>query len=508
LSDSGPAGSFTLREGRPEREKGKFLRRRIRMKKVFLAVLIVLLATTVWAGTYDPTLSCPTELTTKAERERGYEVCGKPLVAFDISGEFSAEGLYFDNYALRSDNTVTNAFYRGYVSLFPKLTIGDKTSIIMKVDMRDETWGDKSAYGTDDPDVWPYKYTSSASTTSIPSTPSNDNINIERAYLSHRFGENTSLDVGLMSGQWWATTFTDYTQPRYRIKVVQKTPVGAIGALVEKGGELGDPNVKNSEKDDYDGYAIFGVTRAGTVNIKPLIFYVDRSSSVPTASSDGVQVLYLSLGLDGLLGPLRFESELVYRDQNFKDLRALSAVNPLYTLAEDAAVYGAYLNAWMPMDFGNAGLTLTYCSWDDEGGAFGSGYGLDTRQDFEANIILGDEIGFGSAAFQSAEDLLGMTMVKPYISGVRLMDKLTCDASFAYIMSNQDAFSATVAAAVGPNRFEDATAWELDLGLNYRITDYLTYMIDGGYASISYDVTGFDDPDPVMLLKHELLLTF
>jgi hypothetical protein len=211
-----------------------------------------------------------------------------------------------------------------------------------------------------------------------------------------------------------------------------------------------------------------------------------------------------------MLGPLSFESEWVYRDRSFKDLRALSAVNPLYAFAEDTTTYGAYINVWMPMDFGRPGLTLTYCSWDDEGGPFGSGEGLDTRQDFEANIILGDEIGFGSAAWAGAEDLLGMTMIKPYISGVKLMDKLTCDASFAYIMSNQDAYSATVAAVptIGPNRFEDATAWEIDLGLNYRITNNLTYMVDGGYASISYDVTGFDDPDPVMLLKHELLLSF
>jgi hypothetical protein len=60
--------------------------------------------------------------------------------------------------------------------------------MIVKIDMRDEIWGN-SAYGTDSPDAWPYLY----------STENNDNISIERAYLSHKFGENTTLDVGLMS---------------------------------------------------------------------------------------------------------------------------------------------------------------------------------------------------------------------------------------------------------------------------------------------------------------------
>ncbi len=477
------------------------------MKKVSLAVLIVLLATTVWAGTYDPTLSCPTELTARAERERGYEVCGAPYVQFDLSGEFSAEGLYWDNYALQSDDTVTNAFYRGYVSLFPKLSVGD-TNFIMKVNMRDHTWGQTVANSegkdSDNSDATYNRYTSEA----------NDNISIERAYISHKFGEKTTLDVGLMSGAWWATTFGDYTQPRYRIKATQKTPLGVIGALVEKDAELGDPNVEDSEKDDFDGYAIFGVTKAGSVFIKPLIYYIDRSSSVPLADKDGIQVLYISVGFDGMLGPLGFESEINYRGTGFEDLKALAPLPstnplaPLYALAEDSTLWGAYFNVWMPMDFGRPGLTLVYTGWDDEGGPFGSGYGLDSKQDFEANIILGDEIGFGSAPWQPAEDLLGMTMIKPYISGVKLMDKLTLDASFAYIMSNQDAYTTTLAAAVGPNRYEDATAWEIDLGLNYRITNNLTYMVDGGYASISYDVTGFDDPDPVMLLKHELLLSF
>jgi len=480
------------------KRKGRKPKRRNRMKKVLLAVLIVFVTTTVWAGssTNPPTQS-------RAVRDRVYEVVGTttPDLKFDLSGEFSAQGYYWDNYALKADDTVTHSYYKGYVSLFPKITVGN-TSFIGKINMRDEKWGDFSVYSSDDPDSWSY----------LPSTnQNNDNIAIERAYLSHTFATKTVLDVGLMSGQWWATKFGDYMQPRYRVKVVQNTALGVVGGLVEKDAELGNPNVEDSEKDDYDSYALFGVTKLGTVYVKPLIFYVDRSSLVPNADKDGVKRLYISLGLDGDLGPIQFESEWTYQNTKYDDLRA--NVNPeipqtlLLAYAEDSVVYGAYLNLFKTMDFGKPGIVLVYLGYDDEGGSVGSGHGLDSRQDFKANLILGDEIAFGSCPGQPAEDLLGMNMIKPYIQGMKATDSLTFDASFAYIMSNQDDYSAAYAYATqSQNVFKDATAWEIDLGANYKITPNLYYLVDAGYANIDFDEA--DDPDPVMVLKHEMLFTF
>jgi hypothetical protein len=465
------------------------------MKKALFAVLIVFVATTVYAGSeIDPSKM------SRAARERTYEVLGTPEVTFDLNGEFSAAGYYWDNYALYSDDTVTHSYYKGYLSLYPKLTVGE-TSVIMKIDMRDQVWGTQMADATgadkDNPDqIYNRLNTQDA----------NDNISVERAYLSQKFGENTVLDVGLMSGQWWATKFGDYTQPRYRVKVTQKTPVGVIGALVEKDAEYGTATTEDTEKDDYDSYALFGVTKLGPLNVKPLFFYVDRSSTVPTASSDGLKRLYISVGLDGNLGPIEIESEWTYQDTSYEDLAALAAVNPLYTFAEDSTVYGAYVNLFKTMDFGKAGLVLVYLGYDEEGGPLGSGHGLDSRQDFKANLIIGDEIGFGSIAGQSAEDLLGMTMVKPYVQGVKINDWLNCDASFAYIMSNQDDYSAAVAGAVGANPWVDATAWEIDLGLNFKISPNTYYLVDAGYADIDFDEG--DDPDSVMVLKHEILFTF
>ena len=147
------------------------------------------------------------------------------------------------------------------------------------------------------------------------------------------------------------------------------------------------------------------------------------------------------------------------------------------------------------------GAKFAYGSWDEDGGlknpATGkfTGAGCDFREDFKSNLILGDEITFGGG-----EDLVGMTLIQPYIKSVKLgMDKLTGSASFGYIMSNQK-----------ETALEEATAMELDLGVQYKLTDNFLYKVDAGYADISTEKKyyGNSGPDPIMVLKHEVIVTF
>lgn len=450
------------------------------MKKVFLAILIVLFASAAWAE-----------------------------VKFEMSGDMHARGSYWKNFNqagpaadYESDSYMD---YDGDVNLYPKISVGD-TSINMKIAIRDETWAyvDNDSTVTLNPDTSSVynKYTSSK----------DDNINIERAWLQHKFSENTILDVGLMDGQVWATSFGDYLMGRYRVKITQRTPFGVVGGLVEKDVELGGL-VKDSEKDDYDSYAIFAVTKLGDIYVKPLVFYVDNSAVLSSSaagigalpigeSSDGIKLLYLALGFDGKLGPLEFESELGYKKakwEDFKQLADYAGLNPAlaaFANAKDSSVWGAYLNVWKPLDGMTPGLTLAYGSWDDEAGRTGTGWGFDFRDDFCSNLILGDWIAWSDITGND-EDLVAATLIKPYISNVKLADKLSASASFGYIMSNQK-----------DNVYEDATAWEVDLGVAYKITDNLTYSIDAGYADISYDVDGIEDPDEIMLLQHKIKFVF
>ena len=93
-----------------------------------------------------------------------------------------------------------------------------------------------------------------------------------------------------------------------------------------------------------------------------------------------------------------------------------------------------------------------------------------------------------------------MTMIKLYVSDIKTpVDKLTLKGSFGYVMSNQEGLG---------NIYEDATAWDIDLGGTYAITDNLAYRFQAGYADFSYDIAGYTDPDPVMLLEHRIALSF
>ncbi len=470
------------------------------MKKVFVAVLIVLFATAAYAGTYVDPLSGPL-----ANRDKIYPTFGTPLVQFDISGEFDARGYYWDNKAMAADDTDTISYFRGYLDLWPKLKVGD-TTLITKIQMRDQNpWAKfNSAAGSE---VFDKNY-------NVPDTTSaKANISVERAYIHHDFNENWFTEVGMMNGQVWGTTFGDYLMPRWRVKFQGKTPVGAVGVIYEKNCETGTTAIEDSEKDDYNAYALYGITKAGDLTIEPLFYYhVDSAfyRAAPGATtttvfsgqdqgSNGAKILYISVASKGKIGPLGMEGEVNYKKTDINDVVATTSLNSDGTVVASTTIdtdwneIGAYINLWNDLDFGRVGGKIAYGSWDDEGGLMGTGGGTDFREDFKSNLILGDEIGFGSS---TAEDLVGMTLIQPYIKGVKLgSDKLTGSASFGYIMSNQKDTS-----------LEDATAMELDMGVQYKLTANTLYRVDAGYANISLDEG--DDPDPIMVLKHEILFTF
>ncbi|MCE5273776.1 MAG: hypothetical protein LLG43_01445, partial [Deltaproteobacteria bacterium] len=449
------------------------------------------------------------------------------------------------NNALGTADSSWYTFYDGDINLYPKLIVNN-TTLNLKLAIHDQVWGEE-AYTTTStaPDVYYNLY----------SAEKDDNINIELAWVRHMFTENTILDLGLMDGQAWGTKFCDYTMPRWRVKFMQKTPVGLFGALLEKDAEQGSFYEKDAEKDDHDHYAIFAITKAGNVFIKPLLYFVNNSTLVGDLGSEGAKLQYYALELSGNLGIVDFESELGYKKFMF------NGVSPF---EEDAKVYGAYLNVWKAMDFGKPGITLAYGNWDKNSGLFGKvggGYGFDFRNDFKSNLILGgrglnnenvisatlgETRGFlpiaaaaalnpalaplaaaapgtyvDAASNQASEDLTGFTLIKPYISDVQLPIKnLTCSASFGYMISNQ---KDTV--------WEDAKAWEADLGVAYKISDNVVYSIDAGYAKISdlktwtvavpagtYGATqpnlylpaleDISNPDPIFVVQHKVEFTF
>ncbi len=413
---------------------------------------------------------------------------------FSLTGSYWAEGKYWFNYNATpgTDAGYTDTsfgFYEQDINLYPKLTVGN-TSLNMALAITDVTWGDggKDALSTPAQD--------------------DDNILIERAFITHKFNDVFKLDVGLMDGTQWGTVFADDKQGRWRVKLTANTPVGVVGGLLEKVYDRGyDSYDAAGENDDTDHYGLFAVTKVGSIYIKPLIFYVDQRNNAVEVAPDvfvsdenDLTMLNLVLAFDGELGPLSFESEFNYKkyDADFEPLN----------IDTDWALYGIYLNFWKELDAMTPGLLLAYASWDDEGGVAETGAGFSYEDDFNATLILDDEYAWGNA---SGDGMVGMTTVKLYANEIKTgIDPLTLSAYVAYVMSNQDDGEAVVGGntVTIQNNYKDATAWEAALGATYRITDNLYYMPYVAYADINYDATGIDDPDAVYIIANGIEFTF
>ena len=444
---------------------------------------------------------------------------------FSLTGDYWAEGKYWCNYNSGPGNDATYSersfgFYEQDINLYPKISVGN-TSLNFRVSITDTYWGAHDGDGSEN-------------ITQINDDPTadDDNIQIERAFLSHKFGDKLTLDVGLMDGTQWGTTFADDKQPQWRVKFVGQTPVGVLGLVLEKNRDWGGASFGRDDYDDtiegedYDSYGLFMITKVGSIYIKPLLWYANRddifNGSFADLSGFGGPAAYdlgaalggsnskltlfnPQLAFNGDLGGLSFEAEINYKMYNLE----VAGVTPIGALDfdEDFETLGLYLNVWKALDAMTPGFVAAYGSFDDglaediaaagAAGAFLNSFrasaAFDFEDDFNSTVILGDEYAGGGV-----DDLGGMTLLKLYVNDIKTgIDPLTLSAYAAYVMSNQE-----------DNAYEDATAWELGLGSAYKITDNLTYSVYGAYADISYDVAGIDDPDSVYILANSIEFTF
>ena len=448
---------------------------------------------------------------------------------FSMTGSYWAEGKYWFNYnpgpgAKADYSKEAFGFIEQDINLFPKITI-DNTSLNFKVAITDTWWGDYNENGSSDE-----KVTQDLDTGSI-----DDNIQIERAFLTHKFNDNYSIDVGLQDGTVFGTTFGDDKQPKWRIKGTAKTSAGILGAVLEKNKDrgslaMGDESKSFDEGDDADAYGLFGITKVGDVYGKLLLWYVvthdaaydadldlngDGDVSDPGETTDlssaigkvDVKLFNPVLAFNGDLGPISFESEINYK--------YYTAEGGIADIDESFSTYGVYLNFWKALDNMTPGIILAYGSYNDEiadamaeldptdpaqAAPYMSlstvkNYGaFDFEDDFDSSIILGDEYCWGG----SGDDLQGMTLVKLYVNDIKTGIKpLTLFGYFNYVMSNQK-----------DTDYEDATAWEACLGTNYAITSNLNYSVYGAFADISYDVDGIDDPDSVYMVANSISFSF
>jgi hypothetical protein len=280
-----------------------------------------------------------------------------------------------------------------------------------------------------------------------------------------------------MTGGAWATSFGEASGERYRVKVTQPLPIGTLLAVLEKNAEFGS-DTEDSEKNDTDTYLLGLVTKAGPLNIKPLLGYALNGSTDLADDSYNTTVLF-QLGLDGTFGIVGFESEFQYNSLSYDEVEPVAG-------EDSASLFGIYFDVYAKLDAVKPGFFFAYGSVHED-----TGLEFSFKDDFDGHgaEMAGNEIGFGT----DPDAISGSTYAGVYCD-FAASDALSIFGQIGYAKGNSDGSR------------EDDTLLDVSLRGSYKITDAVTYTIGGGYAKIDLDEGS--DPDPGYKLYHKFNIAF
>jgi len=384
-----------------------------------------------------------------------------------LSGSYKVRGNYHQNLKSVDDNSDDKQmFYDHDLDVWLKASTDKDTFFKAKLELADEQWGTK-----DGADV-----TSNEASTN--EGVQGNEIELERAWLGHNFGV-AKLEVGIMDGGGWSYVFGNDVSGKFRVKATIPAGPGKIVAFTQKNKEIGYGSaVKDADKDDSDSYFVGYTGKIGSIAISPSFTYTADGSVDDTDQDVDTTNSKFDMGIGGSFGAVGFESEFIYLKVETEG-------------DNDPATYGAYLNVFGKVAGATVGFITAYSSVDDDNGNVGFNMGADFDDSYV--MVLGDYE-------YVAEGLPGMWANIVYAE-YNVNSKLALSGSFAYAMSNYDKDK-----TVNGMNVKDAKAYEIDLGMTYKITKALKYGVSFGYAKVDLD-TG-TDPDAAMLLEHYLKISF
>jgi hypothetical protein len=409
----------------------------------------------------------------------------------DVWGSMEIEGNYYDNYYLFPDDAVTFSDYEMEIELWLKLIASENTFVTTRFNMLDNVWANWAGAGAE-PDI------------DLDRGNNDNNIAVERGFLTHIFSNGTKLEAGLMDSDAWGTPFGDNLAGNYRIQGTHDTPAGTLVGFVQKDRENGnDPTLDDWEEDDSDKYGIGLKTTLGSINFMPQIVYaIDSNLGVWDQDNDGRKTTTFTIAASGGKDNLGFEGEFSYRISDYSGEMAVGVPFP-----DDANTFGFYANLFANLDANRIGLIFAYSSWDDE-----AGEGFDMGDDFDVTILLDEAAPFLMNGGVGAGNpnlnpnfyggLAGLTLAQVYAT-VAINNKITVMPSLTYFASSDDLNTGVGGLDV------DANAYELNIAADYKITDMLTYSAAVAFAKIDAEVGGadIDDIDALRFL-HKLSLDF
>ena len=358
------------------------------------------------------------------------------------------------------DTVYKNKFFDADFNFFATLAVTENTSVVTKLTFDAE----------EDP-------ATTNGTSIVPDSAAGDAhafLGVERAYISTKFLPGLVIDAGLLGGGTWASDFGNTEINVTRIKgtysVDENIKVIAIyekyyestDTILARPAALGGGTAVKATTDfgDTTTYYLAGNIKVGTLTILPLFKYKTEETRPavldPIPGNNGDEVITTmgaDLGINGDFGMIGFEAEFLYTQVDYDGLIGSTGAY------SDETTYGAYVNVFAKLEPATVGLAAIYESQDASDGTFSAG------SDFDF-VLVAEDCYYGAIA--------GMTAFKVYASDIKIIDKITADAAFAYGMSTDDAV-------------DDDTFWEVDAAVNYAIDAATTYSIEGGYASIDDD---------------------
>ncbi|MGE4319593.1 MAG: hypothetical protein AB7E96_11915 [Deferribacterales bacterium] len=395
-----------------------------------------------------------------------------------FGGTYEFDGKYVSNYngngLTGDDDSVSGGFYEHDLDLWMQVNTDKDTFFKTKLELLDRTITGESGSDT------AYK--------------ANTDFSVQRAWIGHNFGA-VQIEAGLMDSGAWGYAFADDAEGSYRVKATIPVAGGKLSILTQKKAEEFNTGVEDSEKDDADKYSIGYKGTFGGIMVAPKLDYdINSNKDATIGGYDGKdnKVINFDLAVGGKFGALSVETEFQYIATTFAD--------EVEGSREDFNVYGIYANVGYKVGAATIGFLTAYGSVSDDMPT----KGFDFKDDFDSTFILGDDMGVGGEGWTTGDqggDLSGWWANALYAL-YDVNDKLSLMAKFAYATSNWDEDGVENAVLDG------ATAWEFDASATYAITKELSYYVNFGYAKVDLDVDGYDIDDPIMLVKHGLVLSF
>ena len=459
-----------------------------------------------------------------------------PASALDVkfSGSYYAAGVFESNHSLAPDSyreTGSNAArYRAssasYVAqrlrLQPEFKIAEGLSLVTRFDALEKKWGDNRTFtGSNNYDntnrTWDYDEVTRGN------VRTQENLEWERAYVDF----NTAIGrfmVGYFDCICYGTDFLDTHVSRAGVK--WEYPMGNFTFMAQwehayEGGSGGNGGVNPNfayATADRDVYSIGADYRwkGGSAGIQLQNYYhadTDYALSVPGYVTT---VYTINPYAKATVGPFYFEGEFWYGFGTAQDYRVSSQPDV------DLSAFGLYLNGRFDAGPFYVGAMLEWITGDDPGSTDkreGNVMALLTLgQAFDPCLIMFNDLlnTWGSNYYGNvarSADAIGTFEDNVWLwqiyGGWKATPALDFKVAFSYAYADEKPNSTGTPS--GTPYVDDEYGYEVDLYMNYKIYNNLTYMVGFGYWWAGDYFKGTDSSFDVKndyVVMHRLMLAF